>query len=242
MFETIHEMRPLGLAAGALSSLFWTIAYALILRKGARDHLHGMPLVALGANLSWEIIFLTVTLAHGVRDVRLAMLLPWTLLDLAIVAQCFRYGRSDFRHPLVVRHFGLVLGAILLFSMAVLLAFVTELRDAIGWYAAFGQNLMMSALFVAMILRRDSARGQSVGIAVSKGLGTFFAFVLALFWSPPSLHRHWDALLPDRYTPISPLITTLYTGIFVLDVAYVALVHRKTREERRVLRPIDLWR
>jgi hypothetical protein len=187
-----------------------------------------MPLVALGANLSWELLFLGVTLAKGAHDVRLALLLPWTLLDLAILYQCFRYGNADFRHPLVVRHFRVILLGILVFCGAVLSSFVSEVRDAIGWYTAFGQNLMMSALFIAMLLRRDSLRGQSIHIAISKLLGTFFAFVLALFWSPPTLHEHWDALLPDRYHPVSPLIVTLYAGIFVLDVTYVALVHQKS--------------
>jgi hypothetical protein len=237
MFEIMNANHTLGLAAGALSSLFWTAAYALIIRQGERDRLHGMPLVALGANLSWELIFLAVTLANGAHDVRLALLLPWTVLDLAIVVQCFRYGRADFRHPLVARHFHAGLACILLLSGAVLLSFVRELRDAIGWYAAFGQNLMMSALFVAMLLRRDSLRGQSIYIAIAKLLGTFFAFVLALFWSPPTLNEHWEKLLPDGYHPISPLIVTLYTGIFVLDVAYIALVHRKSRELG-----IDPWR
>lgn len=229
MMETINAAHRLGLAAGALSSLFWTVTYALVVRQGAKDRLHGMPLVALGANLAWELIFLAVTLANRAYDERLAMLVPWTVLDVAIVVQCFRYGRADFRDPLVVRHFGKGLACLLLFAGAVLFTFVREMRDAIGWYAAFGQNLMMSALFVAMLLRRDSVRGQSIYIAISKFLGTFFAFVLALFWSPPTLHRHWDSLLPDGYHPISPLIVTLYTGIFTLDVAYIALVHRKSR-------------
>lgn len=242
MFQAIHDVRALGLAAGALSSLFWTIAYALILLRGRRDRLPGMPLIALGANLAWEILFLVITLANGVRDVRLAMLVPWTVLDVGIVVQCCLYGRSDVRHPLVARHFGLFLTGVLLFALAVELTFVVEMRDAIGWYLAFGQNLMMSALFVSMLLRRGSARGQSVPIAVSKMLGTFFAFVLALFWSPPTLHEHWSTLLPARYTPISPLIAVLYTGIFTLDVAYIVLLRQKVREERRVLSPIDLWR
>jgi hypothetical protein len=236
LFEAVHACSTLGLLAGALSSAFWTAAYALILRQGRKDRVHGMPLVALGANLSWEIIFLAVTLANRAYDVRLAMLLPWTVLDVGIVIQCLRYGRSDYTDPLVVRHFGKGLAAILALSFAVLLAFVLEMRDAIGWYAAFGQNLMMSALFIAMLLRRGDTRGQSVPIAVTKALGTFFAFVLALFWSPPSLHEHWASLLPDRYHPISPLIVVLYSVIFVLDVAYIALL-RARGAAREAARP-----
>lgn len=229
MFAAINQNHMLGLLVGALSSFFWTSAYALIIRQGFKDRTFGMPLCALGANLAWESIFLFETLKHGVYDARLAMILPWTLLDVAIVYQCFRYGRDDFQHPLVQKYFRLGLAGILIMAAAVLLGFVREFHDAIGWYAAFGQNLMMSVLFVAMFLRRDSLRGQSIFIAVSKSLGTFFAFVLALFWSPSTLHEHWSTLLPDGYYPISPFLVILYVGIFLFDVLYIALVFQKGR-------------
>jgi hypothetical protein len=220
----INANHTLGLVVGGLSSLGWTIAYVLILRQGARDRTFGMPLAALGANLSWELIFLVVTLKSGDYDARLGMLLPWTLLDFGILVQCFRHGRDDFAHPTIVRYFGIGLVGIIGLAFAILLSFVHEMRDAIGWYAAFGQNLMMSILFVAMFFRRGGARGQSVGIAVSKLLGTFFAFVLALCWSPPTLHEHWAALMPTGYTPIAPLLVTLYAGILAFDVLYLALL------------------
>ncbi len=237
MFTAINANHTLGLLAGAASSLFWTIAYALIIRRGAKDRTFGMPLTALGANLAWEVIFLIETLKHDAFDARLAMILPWTLLDVAIVFQCFRYGRSDFKQPIATKYFHVGLVLILATAAAVLFSFVRETRDAIGWYAAFGQNLMMSALFVAMVLRRGTLRGQSVYIALSKLLGTFFAFVMALFWSPATLHEHWTSLLPDGYYPIAPLIVTLYAGIFLFDSIYVALVVKKARELG-----VDVWR
>jgi hypothetical protein len=185
-----------------------------------------MPLVALAANLSWEAIFLCKTIALDGLDARLALILPWTLLDVAIAAQCFRWGAADFaglaHNPRLRRWFPLALAAIIAFAAAVILAIVREFSDAIGWYAAFGQNLLMSALFVAMLLRRGDVRGQSPAIALCKLLGTLFAFVLALFWSPPTLHEHWATLLPARYTPIAPLLVTLYAGIFALDLVYLA--------------------
>lgn len=99
MFAAINQNHALGLLVGALSSIFWTLAYALIIRQGFRDRTFGMPLAALGANLARESIFLFETLKHGVYDARLAMLLPWTMLDGAIIYQCFRYGKEDFcRH------------------------------------------------------------------------------------------------------------------------------------------------
>lgn len=229
MMEAVAAHRELGLAAAALSSLFWTLAYALILARAAADRAYGMPPVALAANLAWEVTFLATTLAHGAHDVRLALLLPWTLLDLGLLWQCLRYGPDEREAPLASRRFRAEVAAVLVMAAAVLTALVREMRDAIGWYAAFGQNLMMSALFIGMLRRRRDLRGQSLAIGVSKLLGTFFAFVLAAFWSPPSLHAHWDALLPERYAPVSPLLVTLYAVTFVLDVAYVALLVEKSR-------------
>ena len=229
MFEKINQLHTLGLLVGALSSLFWTLAYALIIRQGAKDRTFAMPLTALGANLAWECIFLVETLRHSVYDARLAMILPWTLLDGAIVYQCFRFGPNDFQQPLVKKYFRSGLLGILTLAAVILFSFVREFHDAIGWYAAFGQNLMMSILFVAMIIRRDSLRGQSIYIAICKFLGTFFAFLLALFWTPKSLHEHWQTLLPDKYYPISPLLLTLYGGIFLFDVLYIVLVREKGR-------------
>lgn len=231
LFTTIHAMTPLGLVMGSLSSLSWTVAYALILRRGARDRLPGMPLTALAANLTWEITFLVVTVRHGAFDARLAMLLPWTLLDLGIAAQWVRYGARDATHPLqdpLLRRFQpAALLAVLVLVAAVLLAILHEFDDAIGWYTAFGQNLMMSVLFVHLLLRRGHRGGQSMGIGVAKLLGTFFAFLLALFWSPPSLHEHWGSLLPAEHHPIAPLIAVLYAVTLLFDVFYLVLLRAK---------------
>src|SRR5438270_6717765 len=105
MLEAIAAHKEIGLAAAALSSVFWTLTYALILRRAARDRSYGMPLPALGANLAWEITFLVVTLRRDPLDARLALLVPWTLLDFGLVAQCLRYGRREATHPLVQRHY-----------------------------------------------------------------------------------------------------------------------------------------
>ncbi len=229
-FSGINANHTLGLAAGGLSSFFWTATYALILARGFRDRTFGMPLAALAANLAWEVIFLGDTLAIGAYDERLAMIVPWTLLDFAIVWQCFAFGANDFRDPRVRRFFRPALVGMLGFSALLVLSLVRELHDAIGWQVAFGQNLMMSILFVAMVLRRDDVRGQSIYIGIAKLLGSLFAFVLALFWSPRSLHEHWASLLPDAYHPIAPLLVTLYCGIFLFDVLYVALLWAKHRD------------
>lgn len=224
--QTINSLHGLGLTIAALSSLFWTLTYVLVIWRGNKDRTFAMPLTALAANLSWEVIFLVITLTHDPFDARLALILPWTLLESAIVVQCFRYGKNDFSQPFIVRHFPLGLSGIIFCAFTIILFTIREFKDALGWYVAFGQNLMMSVLFVAMLFRRNSSRGQSIGIAVCKFLGSFFAFLFALFWSPVTLHEHWTSLLPSHYTPISPLLVTLYLGIFAFDLLYIVLLYK----------------
>jgi hypothetical protein len=93
------------------------------------------------------------------------MIVPWTVLDGALVVHAFRFGKEDFNSPLIRRWFTVALPCMIGFAGLLLYSFVHEFHDAIGWYVAFGQNLMMSILFVAMLLRRHDLRGQSQAIA-----------------------------------------------------------------------------
>jgi hypothetical protein len=59
-------------------------------------------------------------------------------------------------------------------ALTLLTAFFTvvsitlEFQDFDGAYSAFGQNLMMSILFIVMLYSRGSLRGQSLSIALTK--------------------------------------------------------------------------
>ena len=98
-----------------------------------------------------------------------------------------------------------------------LVLFITyEINDFIGVYAAFGQNLMMSILFITMLLIRNDLRGQSIYIALFKMLGTGISS-LAFY----------------LYIPISQgsfILPFLFVSIFVYDLIYLALIYQKYRE------------
>jgi hypothetical protein len=191
------------------SGLLWSLAYVLIIWRGFRDRTYGMPVAALCANLSWEFIF-SFLYPHALPQSYVNR--AWFVLDLIILAQICRYAPDEFKHMIPRRLFfpALALGIVLAF---LLILFIThEFHDADGRYSAFGQNLMMSILFVAMLLRRQSLRGQSIYIAVSKLLGTLLPSVLVFLTYPES-----------------PLLNTLHVGILVFDVTYVVLVARALR-------------
>ncbi|MCZ7372658.1 MAG: hypothetical protein O8C60_03205, partial [Candidatus Methanoperedens sp.] len=73
--------------------LFWSLTYILIIRRGFKDKTYGMPLVALCANISWEAIF---SFVHPHSPPQLYINYIWFFLDVLIVLQFLKFGRSEF--------------------------------------------------------------------------------------------------------------------------------------------------
>jgi hypothetical protein len=187
------------------SGVLWTVTYLLIIRQGSLDRTYGMPLAALCANLSWEFVFAFV---HPHDLPQRVVNVVWLAFDLGILSQLLRFGPREF--PDLSRR---------TFYAAVALAFVTafltvllvtrEFADYDGAYTAFGQNLMMSVLFITMLRSRGTLRGQSVWIAVLKMGGTALASFAFFFFY-------------EGYAG-SVLLPFLYVAILVFDGLYVAM-------------------
>lgn len=193
------------------SGFFWSLTYLLIIRRGFLDRTYGMPLVALGANLSWEFIF-AFLYPHAPPQGLINIV--WFLLDLVILYQAVRFGKADFYRNLPVRLFYPTLLLILVLSFGGVWAITYEFQDWIGKYAAFSQNFLMSVLFVSLLLRRNSVSGQSIYIALFKLIGTVLPSILFFMYFPESV-----------------LLTYLYVSIFIFDLIYVLLLYRKHREQ-----------
>lgn len=192
------------------SGAFWTVTYLLIIRRSLLDHTYGMPLVALCANISWEFLFSFIYPPSIIQHI---VNLIWFSLDVVILTQLLRYGPREVADlPKRVFYTGVSLA--LATSFCAVLLVTVEFHDS-GVYAAFGQNLMMSVLFIAMVYRRRSLRGQSMSIAMCKMLGTALASLAFYLYSPLS---HRSVLLPF-----------LYIAILVYDVIYVGMVSVQQR-------------
>jgi len=139
--------------------------------------------------------------------------LVWFALDIVIFIQLLRYGPREFA-DLSKRVFYGVCGLTLLTAFGAVFLTTIEFHD-FGVYSAFGQNLMMSVLFLAMLYRRRSLRGQSLSIALCKLLGTGFASLAFFLFSS----------LSQR----SVLLPFLYVAIFVYDVIYVGMLYKQQR-------------
>ena len=190
------------------SGICWTIVYLLIIKQGFQDQTYGMPIAALGANISWEFIFSFIH-PHPVPQVYINI--TWFLFDVIILYQIFRFGKKSINdsYPDVFFYPAIFLAVLIGFGLVFAISF--EFDDWHGRYAAFGQNLMMSILFVTMFFKRKNLSGQSVYIALFKLVGT--ALPSVLFFS---------------FVPDSILMNTLYCGIIFFDVLYLILLHKKS--------------
>jgi hypothetical protein len=193
------------------SGLLWTVTYLLMIRRGFLDHTYGMPLAALCANLSWEFVF-SFVFPQG--PVQRPVNIVWFSLDLIIFYQLLHLGPREFPRLPKRLFYGMVALALLTAFFAVV-SVTLEFEDFDGAYSAFGQNLMMSVLFIGMLHSRGSLRGQSLSIALTKMGGTAIASVAFLFFS---VGYERSVLLPF-----------LYFSILLFDMLYVAMVYYAAR-------------
>ncbi|MGW4568899.1 transmembrane-type terpene cyclase [Streptomyces sp. NPDC004561] len=203
---------------------FWTAAYVLLVRTGVRERTFGMPVVAFATNISWEFMFAFVRPPSGVLHV---VNIVWFAFDLAVGYTVVRFGRSEFPY---------LPDRLFLPALAVLLAFAypgmnyaSEQFDAgAGTITAFGSNLAMSAMFLAMLAARRGTRGQSAAIALAKLLGTACAS-LTLLTDPHGAPRYDSALM-----------YYLYAACFLLDLAYLGALVAVRRAERAAPVPVPV--
>jgi hypothetical protein len=204
------QMALLSWQLNSLGWLCWTIAYALIIVEGSRDKTYGVPLPALCANLSWEIIFSFGPFLSTLERLSVGL---WLVLDLVIFSQYIRFWQTDYPKNLSRRLFIPMLSGTALFTFGIILLSLLYLHDdRVILLVPFGQNFMMSVLFVSMFLRRNSLSGQSFYIGLFKMLGTAVTF-LSHF---PIIPKEW-------------LFDLVYLGIFVYDSAYVTMLYGKYR-------------
>jgi len=190
--------------------VFWTLAYILIIKRGFQDNTFGMPIVALCANISWEFIFSFVH-PHSIPQVYINVI--WFLFDVVILYQVVRFGRAAVNELFPERYFYPAFILSLFSSFGMILSITHEFNDWHGRYTAFGQNFMLSVLFVLMLLRRNDVSGQSVYIAVFKMLGTVLSSILFYLLYPSSF-----------------LLNFFYIAIFVFDWLYLILLYTKHQE------------
>jgi hypothetical protein len=204
---------------GIASGLLWSVTYLLIIKRGFQDRACGMPLGALALNISWEFLFAFVFPPDATQH---AINIAWFALDAVIVAQFLVFeGRRRPRDiPAGLFYAGFL--AVLVTAYLTILLATREFDNYSGYYTAFGQNLLMSVLFIRMLLDRPDLAGQSLYIGLAKMLGTLCASVLVFV-----------------YAPESTLTVFFAAAILFFDLAYIGLYLWKSR--RLKINPLSRW-
>ena len=209
LFNVFGEKQLAPIILMLCSGAFWTLTYILIIKRGVKEKTYGIPLAALCANISWEFIF---SFVHPHPSPQIYINIFWFLLDFIILFQLFKFWQSEFTNlPKNLFYSAFLLTIVT--SFCLVLFITNEFDDWDGAYAAFGANLTMSILFVTMLYRRNSLRGQSIYIAIFKMIGTAFASIAFYLFAPVSKG--------------SILLPFLYVAIFVFDLIYVILVYKR---------------
>jgi hypothetical protein len=205
-----------------ISGVCWTIVYIDGIRVGFRDKSYAIPFYALALNFAWELLYTY----HGFRvngvDAQNIFNAVWLTFDIGILYTYFRFGRRYWRafpdQPPATAggsDFAFIGWSVLalITALAVQYAVLREFGVAKGAaYSAFPQNLIMSILFIAMLVKRGSREGQSLLIAVSKWIGTLAPTIL------------FGVMGQGGFPRGSFLILTIGLFCSIFDVIYIWLV------------------
>jgi hypothetical protein len=195
-----------------VGTAFWLVLYVLAIIGGLRQRTYLVPLAAIAANFSWELI----AAVYRVAPVRLWHIgdILWLGLDAGIVYTLLRYGRQQQLIPELKRFFYAIVSCTFVFGLLAQLALEQALSDEYGFLDAYMISVMMSVLFYFFYFARRNSDKLNYAIAWCKLLGNGltsagFIFLFALLDGPQT----------SRF-----LLYTLCAANFSLDAGYVALL------------------
>lgn len=197
-----------------ISALSWSLAYVLYI-AGSQKHARyrGVPFPALALNLAWEFAFSFVwTKAQSVAQ--LVIHRAWLGLDVLLAVQFIRFEWKKVRRHLV----WYLLLAVTLGTF--LFVFIVELNDYTGTYMAFGQNLVMSILFVEQALETGTERN-------SDPWTTWVAGALRLVGTAAPSAAIFQMYYDPDAEKSQPLLPFLFVGCFVWDALYVFVTFKR---------------
>ncbi len=204
---------------GVLGCALWTVAYALLVKRGFDDEVNTLPLLAICLNFTWEAM--AVFVLPNPSQIWTVLEWSWIVIDVALLFQLYRYGRAHQKVPEIRRHFPWIVTGTLLACFIGQLTFVLTFGDPMGFIVAFVINLVMSVLFVFLYFeRREDLLGLSYPAAWLKMVGTLCTCVQCAVLLP--------ALRPD--VPSWGFLHVLYVLIFLFDALYVLLLWQRRRQ------------
>lgn len=203
-----------------LSGISWMIVYEECIRIGIRQKTYCMPLWALALNLAWESSHSILGFTNGDYSAQTIVNGLWCLLDIVILYTYFKYGREEFGKHSKAEFYAWSIGAVIA-GYLIQWGFVLDFgRVPAMQYSAYIQNLIMSILFIGMLEKRQSAKGQSMLLAVAKWIGTLAPLGIV------SMNYGTDAF--------QTLIIILGILCSVFDLVYIYRSHKQIKSEQLV--------
>lgn len=165
--------------------VFWLICYVLMARRSLSTHDTPIPLLALGINLSWEVVYAFYVTEEWLEFAGFAM---WLALDIPVLYATIKHGRrSNAASPLVGRNVTLLLMLVFAFGLVANALFAwwwlkephrghgekwgktwkgLEARDTteLAWWSAGVAQMTLSVGALGMLLQRGHSGGQSYAI------------------------------------------------------------------------------
>ncbi len=202
------------------SGIAWTIVYIDGIRLGFKNKTYAMPFWALALNISWEFLYAFLGLKDINTSVQEIVNIVWFLLDCCILFTWFKYGYEEFPKTFSKKVFYIWGLSGLVCSLLIQHGFYAEFGHNLGeTYSAFLQNLLMSILYIDMLVKRNSSKGQSLLIAFSKMAGTA---------APTILFGCLDTNSNGKADHLALLLGIL---IFVVDWVYIVLLYQTKQKE-----------
>jgi hypothetical protein len=200
----------MGIALDVVFFLCWVAVFVMIIRRGFIDRTFGVPFVAIFVNLAWDVVCAFI---FRLPEPQVYTEVIFTFFDMIIAYQLLRNWQREFPH-----HSGAMLGALaaMTFVTALTLSAATTLQfnDTWNFYSGYAGNFLGSVLFNVMLAGRRDVRGQTIYIALLKGIGTGAASLGITVYPPPGYEG-------------AILVTVLGLFTFVSDMIYVVLLYRQ---------------
>jgi len=160
----------------SMSAIPFIIAYALMIRRGVVDKSYGMPVFAICLNVSWESYFTFIAILPIAVKISNGFYL---LFDLGVLYTCLRYGKEDFDWPIFKKYFYAFIALLLPACFILVYVFIKSFSDY-GVLVTSFVVMIYSTLLVAMIIRRNNVKGQSLYIGIFIFVSDILGYVLAL--------------------------------------------------------------
>ncbi|KAF2239706.1 hypothetical protein EV356DRAFT_108224 [Viridothelium virens] len=202
----------------------WTISYLLYVRQGYKDQSYGMPILALCANIGWELMY-SIFYPIGVSE--MISFIPWLLIDIGIVHTTIKFGPREWAQaPLVARNLELILGigsALMVFMHWTFIEICGSHVNA-GFWAGFGCQILIGYASIAQLISRNSTRGHSLAIWLCRSIGTLLTIIM-FEWR----YFHY----PADYSRVgTPMAKFLFFATEVADVIYPFVYIRIVQQGR----------